>query len=65
MSASGITQAKSTMAFRHAVSRRRMLEAIQAEKGHVDLSDTLREAVDDYIDGYLRRGNGGAGEDAR
>lgn len=42
------------MAFRHLISRRRMLEAIQAEKGHGDLSETLREAVDTYIDNYLR-----------
>jgi hypothetical protein len=43
------------MAFRVAKARRAMLEAIQHEKGHGDLSVTLREAVDEYIDRYLRR----------
>ena len=44
-----------TMAFRVAKARRSMLEAIQHEKGHGDLSVTLREAVDEYIERYLRR----------
>jgi hypothetical protein len=44
-----------TIAFRVAKSRRSMLEAIQHEKGHSDLSITLREAVDEYIERYLRR----------
>ena len=43
------------MAFRHLLSRRRMLEAIQAEIGHPDLSGTLRDAVDQYIEAYLTR----------
>lgn len=57
MNANGRTRERAkhtTMAFRHLISRRRMLEAIQAEKGHGDLSETLREAVDTYIDNYLR-----------
>ena len=45
------------MAFRHLLSRRTMLEAIQQEKGHADLSDTLREAVDEYIERHIRRMN--------
>lgn len=56
-----MTQAKpdarepmTTMAFRHYRKRRRQLEVIQAERGHGDLSDTLRDAVDTYIDLYLR-----------
>ncbi len=43
------------MAFRHSVLRRRELELIQAERQHDDLSDTLREAVDEYVERYLRR----------
>lgn len=36
------------------LSRRRMLEAIQSERGHEELADTLREALYEYIDRYLR-----------
>lgn len=49
-----------TVAFRIPRSRRLMLEAIQHESGHADLSETLREAVDNYIDAYLRRPKGKA-----
>lgn len=44
-----------TLAFRYPVVRRAVLEAIQKEKGHDDLSDTLREAADMYIESYLRK----------
>ena len=43
-----------TMAFRYPVTRRQVLEAIQREKGHAQLSDTLREAVTEYIERHLR-----------
>lgn len=42
------------ISFKHRESRRLMLEAIQREKGHEDLSETLREAIDIYIDAHLR-----------
>lgn len=48
------TKGQTTLAFRHSIARRAMLEAIQHEKGHGDLSVTLREAMDQYIDLYLR-----------
>ena len=38
------------MAFRHKESTRMLLRAIQKRKGHDDLSDTLREAVEQYIE---------------
>lgn len=44
-----------TMAFRHKLLRRKQLELIQFERGHNDLSDTLREAVDQYVETYLRQ----------
>lgn len=50
------TARHTTMAFRHLMSRRRLLEAIQHERGHLDLSETLREAADEYIERYLRSG---------
>jgi hypothetical protein len=37
------------LSFKHRASRRSLLEAIQHERGHSDLSVTLREAVDTYI----------------
>ena len=42
-------QKKTTMAFRDDLSTRLRLEAIQLERGHGDLSETLREAVREYI----------------
>lgn len=35
-------------------SQRLRLEAIQHERGHNSLNQTIREAVDDYIDRYDR-----------
>lgn len=49
------TKGQTTLAFRYSKARRAMLEAIQVEKGHADLSITLREAADQYIERYLRR----------
>lgn len=49
------TRTTTTLAFRVPIPRRLMLEAIQHERGHGDLSETLREAVDAYIDDHLRR----------
>ena len=43
------------MAFRHRESRRLMLEVIQKREGHSDLSETIRDAVDEYIDRHLLR----------
>ena len=43
------------MAFRHRESRREMLEVIQRREGHADLSETLRHAVDFYLDHNLLR----------
>lgn len=43
------------MAFRHRESRRMMLEVIRRRDGHTDLSETIREAVDEYIDRHLLR----------
>jgi len=37
------------LSFKARRSRRRMLEAIQSQKDHDSLSDTLREAMDEYI----------------
>lgn len=42
-------QKKTPMAFRDTLSVRLRLEAIQHERSHGDLSDTLREAVREYI----------------
>jgi len=42
-------QKKTTMAFRDDLSTRLRLEAIQLDRGHGDLSETLREAVHEYI----------------
>ena len=36
------------------VSRLKMIEAIKAERGHKWRNDTLKEAVNEYIDRYLR-----------
>jgi hypothetical protein len=38
-----------TLAFRYQVVKRRELELISAQKGHANLSDTLREYADEYI----------------
>jgi hypothetical protein len=38
-----------TLAFRYPTVRRKELELISAQKGHANLSDTLREATDEYI----------------
>lgn len=43
-----------TYTFRHLRGRRKILQAIGSERGHEDLSATLRDAVDSYIDRYLR-----------
>lgn len=52
------------ISFKHRLSRRRMLEAIQHERGHGELSVTLREAVDEYIERYLRAPRDERGEAA-
>lgn len=57
------TRTTTTIAFRVPIARRLMLEAIQHERGHGDLSVTLREAVDEYIDGHLRRPKGSSVSD--
>lgn len=44
-----------TVAFRIPVTRRRLLEAIGVERGHENLTVTMRDCVDQYIDAYLRR----------
>lgn len=49
MSASKKPQTITTMAFRDQLSVRLRLEAIQLDRGHQDLSETLREAVREYI----------------
>jgi hypothetical protein len=41
-------------AFRVPRLRRLMLEEISKEREHADLSTTLNEAVDQYIEWYLR-----------
>lgn len=41
-------------AFRLPKPRRLMLEAISSERRHPDLSTTLNEAVDRYVEEYLR-----------
>lgn len=41
-------------AFRMPKRRRLQLELISKERGHSHMSVTLNEAVDEYIDGYLR-----------
>jgi len=38
-----------TLAFRTRANHRILLEAVQRAKGHAQLSDTLREAVVEYI----------------
>ena len=43
-----------TVAFRLRKSHRAVLESIQSEKGHAQLSDTLREAVDEYIARHMK-----------
>lgn len=40
---------RTTVAFRTDFAMRYRLEAIQHERGHAQLSDTLREAVAEYI----------------
>lgn len=53
--------AETTMAFRHLLTRRRMLEVIATERGHITgqgdpvLTPVLREAVDEFIDRHLLR----------
>jgi predicted DNA-binding protein len=42
-----------TIAFRLPKERKHLLEAISVVKGHGCLSDTGREAVDQYIDRHL------------
>jgi hypothetical protein len=43
------------ISFKHRVSRRRLLEAISHERGHRNLAVTAREAIDEYIERYLRQ----------
>jgi hypothetical protein len=47
-------RATTTLAFRFPLARRRLLESIQADKGHAQISDTLREAVNEYIDRHIQ-----------
>jgi hypothetical protein len=54
-SANATTDRFVPMAFRHLESRRLMLEVIQKREGHGDLSQTIRDAVDEYIDRHLLR----------
>lgn len=42
-------------AFRLPRLRRLMLQEISKERGHADLSETLNEATDRYIESYLRK----------
>lgn len=50
MAANSATASKrTTMAFRDDMIQRKRLEAIQVAKGHRELSDTLREAVSEYV----------------
>lgn len=48
--ASAVPPKRTTVAFRTDIPTRLRLEAIQHEKGHDQLSDTLREAVGEYIE---------------
>lgn len=49
-----------TLAFRHSRSRRKQLELIAVEQGHVNrfgepvLTPLLQVAIDEYVDRYLR-----------
>jgi hypothetical protein len=43
------TDRSTTAAFRMRESTKMILRSIQKRRGHPDLSDTLREAVDQYI----------------
>ena len=52
------------LSFKARRSRRRMLEAIQGQKDHDSLSDTLREAMDEYIARNLNAPKVTAREDA-
>lgn len=47
------------LSFRMQLSRRRLLEAIQSQRGHGSLGETLREAADEYIVRHLGVGLGG------
>lgn len=47
--------ATQTLAFRVPTPRVHMLRAVQEGRGHGDLSETLREAVDLYLDHALLR----------
>ena len=43
------------MSCRVSMPRRMVLEAIQSELGHPDLSVTLRLAIDEFIERHLRQ----------
>lgn len=53
--------AETTMAFRHLLTRRRMLEVIATERGYISdtgkpvLTPVLQSAVDEFIDRHLLR----------
>lgn len=48
------TEKAAPVAFRLPHERRTMLVVIGKERRHADLSETLRDAVDEYIASYLR-----------
>lgn len=50
----GKKQPKEQTAFRMDKKRKLQLKLIQKERGHVRLSDTIREAIDFYVDSHLR-----------
>jgi hypothetical protein len=43
-------KSRTLMAFRDETAKRRILEAISERREHSDLSETLREATDEYIE---------------
>ena len=61
----GASDPSVVLSFRHRASVRRMLESIQDAKGHEDLSDTLRDAVDEYIRAWLGLGKAPAADGGR
>lgn len=42
------------LSFKVRLSRRRLLEAIQAQRGHGSMGETLREAMEEYIARHLQ-----------
>jgi hypothetical protein len=43
---------RTTLAFRDDLAKRHVLRAISERRGHADISETLREATDEYIDNH-------------